>query len=69
MSAIEDLNQACHSIVKGIQDAGLGKIQKVVSSPQGVHLEMEGQKLLNFSTTDYFGFCNNPEVCFFKRTF
>lgn len=62
MSATENLNKICDLVVQGIQEAGIGKQEKLLTGPQGIHIELGGQKVVNFSSCDYYGFSNHPEV-------
>ena len=41
---------------------GLYRSRRVINSPQGVHLQIDGQKILNFCSNDYLGLANHPAV-------
>ena len=41
---------------------GLYRSRRVINSPQGVHLQIDGQKILNFCSNDYLGLANHPSV-------
>jgi len=41
---------------------GLYRSRRVINSPQGVHLQIDGQKILNFCSNDYLGLANHPTV-------
>ncbi len=41
---------------------GLYRSRRVVSSPQGVNVEIDRKQLVNFSSNDYLGLANDPEV-------
>lgn len=44
------------------KDAGLYRRHRVVDGPQGRHLNIDGQLLLNFSSNDYLGLANHPLI-------
>ncbi|MBB3188044.1 glycine C-acetyltransferase [Microbacter margulisiae] len=46
--------------LSGIQAAGLYKNERVIESPQGAEIEVNGQKVLNFCANNYLGLANNP---------
>lgn len=41
---------------------GLYRSRRVINSPQGLHLQIDGQKILNFCSNDYLGLANHPSV-------
>lgn len=41
---------------------GLYRSRRVVSSPQGINLEIDSQRVINFCSNDYLGLANHPEV-------
>ena len=45
-----------------IRDAGLLRELRRVDSPQGANVIIGGRKLHNFSSNDYLGFANHPEL-------
>jgi len=45
-----------------IEANGLYRSRRVVSSPQGVVLNVDGRTLLNFCSNDYLGLANHPSV-------
>ncbi len=60
-----------HQFVKQINEIkhqGLYRARRLLESPQGVYIEVDGQKLINFSSNDYLGLANHPDiVSAFKR--
>lgn len=45
-----------------IRSAGLFKTERVISSPQGAEILVNGRKVLNFCANNYLGLSNNPRV-------
>lgn len=41
---------------------GLYRSRRVVQSPQGAEIVVEGKTLLNFCSNDYLGFANHPDI-------
>jgi glycine C-acetyltransferase len=46
----------------GIQSAGLFKRERVIASPQGAEIEVNGRKVLNFCANNYLGLANHPAL-------
>src|SRR5262245_20212439 len=45
-----------------IREQGLLRALRQVDSPQGRHISIDGQPLLNFSCNDYLGLANEPAL-------
>lgn len=45
-----------------IQDQGLFKIERAISSPQGAHIKLKKENALNFCSNNYLGLCDHPEL-------
>lgn len=41
---------------------GLYRSRRVIDSPQGIHLQLEGKTVINFCSNDYLGLANHPAV-------
>ena len=49
--------------LKEIQDSGLYKKERIITSPQGAEITIDtGQKVLNFCANNYLGLSSHPEV-------
>lgn len=57
-----DFESVLHNELSSIRDAGLLRELRRVDSPQGTHIEMAGQRLLNFSSNDYLGLAHHPAL-------
>src|SRR5215213_5962233 len=49
-------------ILGEIRNSGLWKEERVIASPQGVEIEVNGRKVLNFCANNYLGLANHPTV-------
>lgn len=50
-------------ILTGIENEGLYKKERVITSPQSANIEVTGgQKVLNMCANNYLGLANNPEI-------
>ena len=59
MSSFDD---ALTHDLAAIRDAGLLRELRRVDSPQGARVNIGGRELLNFSSNDYLGFANHPDL-------
>lgn len=41
---------------------GLYRSRRVIASPQGINLEIDGNNVINFCSNDYLGLANHPDV-------
>ncbi|MCX7096116.1 MAG: 8-amino-7-oxononanoate synthase [Methylobacter sp.] len=41
---------------------GLYRSRRVIESPQGIHLQIDGKNIVNFCSNDYLGLANHPDV-------
>lgn len=48
--------------LKNIENDGLFKRERIITSQQSAEIEVGGKKLLNFCANNYLGLSNNPEV-------
>ncbi|REC73067.1 glycine C-acetyltransferase [Chryseobacterium elymi] len=48
--------------LQNIENDGLYKKERIISSQQSAEIEANGKKLLNFCANNYLGLSNNPEV-------
>src|SRR5215471_13587765 len=58
VSLDQDLNQR----LDALREQGLIRELRRIDSPQGVHIEIAGRTCLNFSSNDYLGLANEPEL-------
>jgi 8-amino-7-oxononanoate synthase len=55
------MEQLNHHLVELAQQ-GLYRSRRVIESPQGINLQLNGQQLINFSSNDYLGLANHADV-------
>jgi 8-amino-7-oxononanoate synthase len=48
--------------LQALNEAGLYRSRRVVESPQGVNLQIDGRSVVNFCSNDYLGLANHPAV-------
>ncbi len=47
---------------------GLYRSRRVIDSPQGINLQIDGRALVNFCSNDYLGLANHPDVVWAFKT-
>lgn len=50
------------SYLKTLEARGLYRTRRINDGPQAIHIQVEGQRLLNFCSNDYLGLANHPAV-------
>jgi 8-amino-7-oxononanoate synthase len=45
-----------------IAQQGLYRSRRIIESPQGINLEIDGRSIVNFCSNDYLGLANHPDV-------
>jgi 8-amino-7-oxononanoate synthase len=48
--------------LEAIADQGLYRSRRIIASPQGVNLQIDGRHVVNFCSNDYLGLANHPDV-------
>jgi len=48
--------------LEALKQQGLYRSRRIVDSPQGVRINIDGREVLNFCSNDYLGLANHPEV-------
>lgn len=48
--------------IKDIQQAGLYKTERIITSPQAAVIQANGKEVLNFCANNYLGLSNHPEI-------
>jgi len=48
--------------LKARMDAGLYRHRRIIDSPQGTHVTVEGRRMLSFCSNDYLGLANHPDI-------
>src|SRR5438094_10236000 len=59
---MNDLNEELGRRLSRLRDEGLYRELRRLDSPQSPHIEIDGQPLLNFSSNDYLGLANDPQL-------
>jgi glycine C-acetyltransferase len=58
----ERAKEAVRGVTREIKEAGTWKEERLVASPQGVEILVNGRKVLNFCANNYLGLSSHPEV-------
>lgn len=58
----ESLVQRLRSEITEIREAGLYKTERIIESPQGAEIKVNGRKVLNFCANNYLGLSSHPRV-------
>ena len=48
--------------LEAIAAEGLYRSRRIIASPQGINLQIEGRAIVNFCSNDYLGLANHPDV-------
>ena len=48
--------------LEAITQQGLYRSRRVIASPQGINLQIDGRNIVNFCSNDYLGLANHPDV-------
>jgi 8-amino-7-oxononanoate synthase len=59
---VNEFDTALHERLAAIRDQGLYRQLRRMDSPQSPHIEIGGKALLNFSSNDYLGLANEPDL-------
>ena len=59
---MKELNEELGRRLSLLRDQGLYRELRRLDSPQSPHIEIDGQPLLNFSSNDYLGLANDPQL-------
>jgi glycine C-acetyltransferase len=51
-----------HTEIEDIRNSGLYKNERVITSPQGAEITVNGRKVLNFCANNYLGLSSHPET-------
>lgn len=60
--AYNAIKQHLEAELKGIEDAGLYKRERIITSPQGAEITVNGATVLNFCANNYLGLSSHPRV-------
>jgi 8-amino-7-oxononanoate synthase len=59
---VNEFNAAVNERLSAIREQGLYRRLRRLDSPQSPRIEVEGKRLLNFSSNDYLGLANEPAI-------
>lgn len=57
-----ELQNELREELSGLDSAGLRRTLRVVSGPQQTRIQLDGRKVLHFSSNDYLGLANHPHL-------
>ena len=58
----ENFTQRIATEIEGIKESGLYKSERIIESPQGAEITVNGQTVLNFCANNYLGLSSHPDV-------
>ena len=59
----QDFQAYLQTELKNIEEAGLYKHERIITSPQGAQIKVStGESVLNFCANNYLGLADNPEL-------
>ena len=58
----ENFTQRISKEVEEVKESGLYKTERVIESPQGAEITVNGKTVLNFCANNYLGLSSHPEV-------
>lgn len=56
------LNEVCKNIVQEVKSAGSYKVERQITSPQGMEVIVNNKKMLNFCANNYLNLSNHPSL-------
>ena len=56
------IQQHLQSVLQTIEDNGIFKTERIITSPQGAEITVNGETVLNFCANNYLGLSSHPEV-------
>ena len=56
------IQQFLQSELQTIEDNGIFKKERIITSPQGAEITVNGETVLNFCSNNYLGLSSHPEV-------
>ncbi|XP_061893118.1 2-amino-3-ketobutyrate coenzyme A ligase, mitochondrial-like [Entelurus aequoreus] len=61
-TAIAEARAVLNGELESIRTAGTWKSERIISSKQGPHINVDGSRILNFCANNYLGLSSHPEV-------
>ena len=58
----ERARDVVRGVTREIKEAGTWKEERLIASPQGVEIVVNGRRVLNFCANNYLGLSSHPEV-------